>query len=163
MIQEARRLHPSMLAVAVGFLATFLMIVVATVVSVLGDDMPAPASIDDLPLPAGIAVIDRQFTCTPDACDGEAAVVESPGMSAEGVLAMIEGRLKASLWTERGCADGTLCLGRGDLRARLVPWTRLNGDANTAAMRTHLGEQGFAQERLVFVHLYRCGVATPCE
>lgn len=162
MIQEARRLHPAMLTVALAFLSTFLLIVAATIVSVLGDDMPDPASIDELPLPAGIAVLDRQFTCSPDACDGEAVVVESPGMSAQGVLAMIEGRLKASRWTEQPCSGDGVCLGSGDLRALLLPWSRLDGDAGTAAMRTHLGERGAAQDRLVFVHLYRCGVVTPC-
>lgn len=162
MIQEARRLPAAMVIVAGAFISFFVLIAVATVVTVLGSDRQGPPEVGDLPFPAGIAVVDRQLTCSPDICDGEASVVESPGMGASATLTMIEARLRNRSWEEKTCA-GSRCLGQGDLRVRLAVWSDLGPDSATAAMRSHLMEREVDQQGFVFIHLFRCGVLAPCE
>lgn len=162
MIEEARRLHPSLLAVTIAFFLGFLVIVGATVASVVTDEMPKAASIDSIALPAGVVVVDQHTTCSPDACDGEGVVVESLGLSAPTVLAIVEGRLVNGGWTSYDCGTLASCLSRADLRVSIQLWSDADDTTATAAMRDHLDGMDIDQTALVYIRIWRCDILTAC-
>jgi hypothetical protein len=163
MIEEARTRHPAMVAVGAVLLLGFLVIAAATVLSVVADDTPEPATVAFLSLPAGIEVLDAHQICTAEACDGEGAVLLSEGRTAAVALALVESSLRATGWWEHRCGDDEPCLRRRDLGAEIVPWVAVNGDPATAAMKANLDGMQVDQEALVYVRVFRCNVLTPCE
>jgi hypothetical protein len=162
MIEEARRQHPAMVVVGVLFLVVFLSIAVATVISVIIDPMPDPATLSVLTLPPGIEVIDAHQTCNADACDGEGGVLQSDGLTAATALAAVENQLKDSGWWEHMCGDLGPCLRWHDLGAELVPWVAVHDEPGTAAMRANLEGMDVDQSSLVYVRVFRCGVVVLC-
>ncbi|WKZ82186.1 MAG: hypothetical protein QY307_08880 [Acidimicrobiia bacterium] len=164
MIQAARRLHPSMLAVAVVLALGFFAIAAATIVSVLQDEVPSPARIDDLAIPVGYRIMGSHQTCTADACDGEGAVFDLPGRSTAAALDLLAGSLLATGWHETGCSavEGR-CMESNDRRLLLIPWSVVSEEPATAAMRAGVESRSIDQSRLIYVRIVRCGITSPCS
>jgi hypothetical protein len=162
MIEEARTHHPAMVAVGVTFFLAFLAIAIATVLSVVADDTPEPATVAFLALPIEVEVLDAHQICNAEACDGEGAVLLSEGRTALTALALVETSLKATGWWEYRCGDDEPCLRRNDLAAEVVPWVAVDDHPGTAAMRSNLDGMQVDQEALVYVRVFRCNVLTPC-
>jgi len=163
MIEEARSSHPAMVVVGWVFLAVFLAIAAGTVVSVIADPMPEPATLSALTLPPGIEVVDAHETCNADACDGEGAVLRSDGLTAATALAVVETGLLEAGWSERSCGDLGPCLRWRDLGAEVVPWVAVHDEPATAAMRANLAGMELDQSSLVYVRVFRCDVVTSCQ
>ena len=126
MIEEARSNHPSLVVVGAAFVTLFLAIAIGTVVSVVADPIPDPATVSALALPPGIEVVDAHETCDSDACDGEGVVLRSDGLTAATALAAVETELRAAGWSERPCGAIRSCLRWHDLGAHVVPWVEVN-------------------------------------
>jgi hypothetical protein len=152
-----------MVAVGVVLVLAFVSIAVATVLSVVVDDTPEPATVASLSLPAEVEVLDAHQVCTAEACDGEGAVLLSEGRTAAVALALVESRLRETGWWEHRCGDDEPCLRRRDLGAEIVPWVAVHEDAATAAMKANLDGMQVDQEALVYVRVFRCNVLTQCE
>ncbi len=162
MIEEARHRHPAMVVVGFVLFAGFLAIAVATVVSVITDPMPDPATLSVLALPPGVEVIDAHQTCNSEACDGEGAVLQSDGLTAATALAAVKVQLEGTGWWEHQCPDLGPCLRWHDLGAELVPWVAVNEEPSTAAMRANLDGMEVDQSSLVYLRVFRCGVVMSC-
>ncbi|MBI5158362.1 MAG: hypothetical protein HZA58_10205 [Acidimicrobiia bacterium] len=162
MIEQARTSHPSLVVVGVVFLAVFLAIAAGTVVSVVADPLPDPATLSVLALPPDIEVVDAHETCTADACDGEGAVLRSDGLTAAKALAAVEASLIEAGWSERECGGDRACLRWHDLGVEVAPWTAVHDRPSTAAMRSNLNGMALDQSSLVYVRVFRCGVVTAC-
>lgn len=163
MIEEARTRHPAMVAVGVTLLLGFMTIATATVLSVIADDTPEPATVAFLALPAEVEVLDAHQICTAEVCDGEGAVLLSEGRTAAVAMALVETRLIETGWWEHRCGDADPCLRRHDLGAEVIPWVAVHDDPATAAMRANVDGMPVDQEALVYVRVFRCNVLTACE
>lgn len=153
-----------MLAVAVVLTLGFIAIAAATVFSVLRDEVPSPARIDELALPVGYRVMGSHQTCTADACDGEGAVFDLPGRSIDGALDLLGGSLAATGWHDTECSAAVgRCMESNDLRLLLAPWSAVSGEPATAAMRAGLESRSVDQSRLIYVRVSRCGIISPCS
>lgn len=162
MIEEARRSQPAMVIVGVVFLIVFVAIAAATVVSVVSDPIPEPATVAALALPSSVEVVDAHQTCNTEACDGEGAVLRSEGMTAAAALVLVEGRLRAAGWWDHRCGDAGRCLRWHDLGAEVVPWAAVDDEPATAAMRANLDGMEVDQSTLVYLRVFRCDVVTAC-
>lgn len=162
MIEEARHRHPAMIVVGLVFLGGFLTIAAATVVSVLADPAPDPATLAVLALPDDIDVVDAHQTCSAVACDGEGAVIRSDGLAAADALTLVEEGLRDLGWRDQKCAGVGACLRWADLGAELVPWVLVDDEPGTAAMRANLDGMGVDQGSLVYLRVFRCGILTTC-
>ncbi len=162
MIHEARRHQPAMVVVGALLVLGFLAIAAATVLSVVGDDTPEPATMAVLPLSSDIEVIDAHQTCNAEACDGEGAVLLSAGRTASDSVALVESALRAAGWWEHRCGDDETCLRRNDLGVEIVPWVAVLDQPSTAAMAANLAGMAVEAEALVYVRVFRCNVLTAC-
>jgi hypothetical protein len=162
MIEDARSRHPSLVVIGAVFLTVFLAIAVGTVVSVVANPLPDPATLSALALPPDIEVVDAHETCNADACYGEGAVLRSDGLTAATALAAVETELLAAGWSERECGGDRSCLRWHDLGAEVVPWAMVHNEPGTAAMRANLNGMDLDQSSLVYVHVFRCDVVTSC-
>lgn len=161
MIEEARRLPASMLAIGVTMLVGFVVIAVAAVLSVGGSQSESP-ELSDLALPVGVEVVDTHATCDPSVCDGVGLVVDRDGVEVPEMAQMIADHLRTEGWTENlSCDYGAVCLKHGDLRVEIRPWLDLD-EMVAPTMRASLEENGVDQSRLVYVGYYRCGVLRVC-
>lgn len=151
-----------MVVVGVAFVIVFVAIAAATVVSVVRDPIPDPATVAALGLPSDVEVVDAHQTCSAEACDGEGAVLRSEGLTAVTTLATIETRLRAAGWWDHECGDIGWCLRWHDLGAEVGPWTAVADDPATAAMRANLDGMSVDQSTLVYLRVFRCNVVTPC-
>jgi len=163
MIEEARTRHPAMVAVGAVFLFGFMAIAIATVLSVVSDDTPEPATVAFLALPTEVEVLDAHLICTAEACDGEGAVLLSEGRTAALALALVQTGLREAGWWDHRCGESEPCLRRNDLGAEVLPWVAVHDDPATAAMRANLNRMQVDQESLVYVRVFRCNVLTPCQ
>lgn len=161
-MDDVRQRHPAMVVVGLVFLAGFLAIAVATVVSVVANPMPEPARLSSLALPADLEVIDAHETCSPDACDGEGAVLRADGLTATTALAAIESSLRNAGWASRHCGELGPCMRWHDLGAELVPWVTVFDQPATAAMRSNIDGMDVDQAGLVYLRVFRCGVVESC-
>jgi hypothetical protein len=161
MISEARRLHPPIVVVGTVFVALFLVILGGTVVSVVSREDPQPATMLEVPLPAGSEIVDTHALCSPDACDGEGAVLAMGDMSDEAAFAIVQGRLR-NQWNEFVCDDDRACFASGDLQASVRLWRDVD-DAAAAPMRAHLDAIGAEQHNLLYLRVRRCGILVPCS
>jgi hypothetical protein len=162
MIEEARSRHPSLVVVGAVFLAVFLAIAAGTVVSVVANPLPDPATLSALALPPGIEVVDAHETCNADACYGEGAVLRSDGLTAATALAAVETELLGAGWSEQQCGGDRSCLRRHDLGAEMVPWAVVHNEPSTAAMRANLNGMDLDLSSLVYVRVFRCGAVMSC-
>jgi hypothetical protein len=127
-----------MVAVGAVFLFGFMAIATATVLSVVADDTPEPATVAFLALPTEVEVLDAHLICTAEACDGDGAVLLSEGRTAAVALALVQTRLREAGWWDHRCGDSEPCLRRNDLGAEVLPWVAVHDDPATAAMRANL-------------------------
>ncbi|MEK7251903.1 MAG: hypothetical protein AAB198_01430 [Actinomycetota bacterium] len=162
MIEEARHSHPAMVIVGVVFVILFVAIAAATVVSVIADPIPDPATVAALGLPSDVEVVDAHQTCNAEACDGEGAVLRSEGMTAVGALATIETQLRDAGWLDNRCGEASWCLRWHDLGAEMGPWAAVADSPATAAMRANLDGMEVDQSTLVYLRVFRCNVVTSC-
>lgn len=161
MIEEARRLPPSMLALGLALLVGFVVIAVAAVASVGGSKSDSPV-LEDLALPADVVLVDSHATCDASACDGFGLVVDRDGLDVIEMAGVIADRLRMDDWVDRPVCQGSVaCLKRDDLRVDIRPWLELD-ESVAPAMRASLTESGIDQSRLVYLSYYRCGVLRSC-
>jgi hypothetical protein len=163
MIEEATRRLPTMVVVGVMLFLGFLSIALATILSVASDDTPEPATVAVLELSTDLEVVDAHQTCSAVACDGEGAVLLSEGHSAMIAVAMVAEDLRRGGWWQHFCGDDEPCLRRNDLGVEVLPWVAVHDERATAAMRANLESMKVDQESLVYVHVFRCDVVTPCR
>jgi hypothetical protein len=158
---EARRLPPSMAAVATGFVTLFIVLVIATIVAVAAEDMPAAPELTDLPLAEAVEVVDSMSICTHQACDGVGVALI--GSAGEGVAGRLASTWRAAGWDSLPCRDtGAMCFSDGDLRISMNVWADIDPLTVPKFVET-IADRGIDEDRLVYVHYYRCGVILPCE
>ena len=67
MIEEARRLPPSMLAVGIAFVSLFIVLALGLIAAVMADDTPQVPALEGLPVIDESEVVDSISTCTDSA------------------------------------------------------------------------------------------------
>lgn len=156
-----RRLPPSMVAIGVGFVGLFILLVLATIVAVMNDDTPEPPTLAAFPLPEGVEIVDSMATCTDSACDGVGVVII--GSAGEGVAGRVAQYWRDMGWGSLPCTDeGTMCFSDEDLRISLSVWADVD-PLQVPKLWESVTNKGLDPGRLVYVHFYRCGSIFPCE
>ena len=126
MIEEARRLPPSMLAVGIAFISLFVVLALGTIVAVMADDTPQVPALEGLPVIDESEIVDSISTCTDAACDGFGVLLMGRDLEAP----VLTGRL-TRLWRSKGwrsvpCVDeGGVCFADKDLRIRFLQTERM--------------------------------------
>lgn len=162
MIEEARRLPPSMVTVSIAFASLFTVLALGTIVAVMADDTPPAPELEELPILAESEVVDSIATCTDAACDGFGVLLMDRDLDAP----MLTGRL-IRLWRSEGwetvsCQDsGTLCLAEDDYRISVLPWDQVD-PVLAPTLVEGVADRGLDRSRLLYVHYYRCGSIYPC-
>ncbi len=163
MIEEARRLPPSMLAVGIAFISLFVVLVLGTIVAVLADDTPQVPALEGLPVIDESEIVDSISTCTDAACDGFGVLLMGRDLEAP----VLTGRL-TSLWRSKGwrpvpCVDeGGVCFADNDLRISVRDWDDID-PVLAPTLVEGVADRGLDAARLLYVHYYRCGVIYACE
>ncbi len=163
MIEEARRLPPSMLAVGIAFVSLFVVLVLGTIVAVLADDTPQVPALEGLPVIDESEIVDSISTCTDAACDGFGVLLMGRDLEAP----VLTGRL-TRLWRSKGwrsvpCVDeGGVCFADKDLRISVRDWDDID-PVLAPTLVEGVADRGLDAARLLYVHYYRCGVIYACE
>lgn len=163
MIEEARRLPPSMLAVGLAFISLFVVLALGTIVAVMADDTPQVPALEGLPVIDQSEVVDSISTCTDAACDGYGVLLMGRGLEAP----VLTSRL-ASLWRSKGwrsvpCLDeGGMCFADEDLRISVRGWDDID-PVFAPTLVEGVADRALDAARLLYIHYYRCGVIYPCE
>jgi hypothetical protein len=163
MIEEARRLPPSMLAVGIAFVSLFVVLVLGTIVAVLADDTPQVPALEGLPVIDESEIVDSISTCTDAACDGFGVLLMGRDLEAP----VLTGRL-TRLWRSKGwrsvpCVDeGGVCFADKDLRISVRDWDDID-PVLAPTLVEGVADRDLDAARLLYVHYYRCGVIYACE
>lgn len=156
-----RSLPPSMTAVGVALVGLFIALVAATILAVISDDTPEPPALAELPLPAGVEIVDSMPTCTDSACDGQGVVLV--GSAGEGVAGRVASHWRQEGWLSLPCVDdGTMCFSDDDLRISMSVWADVD-PLRVPKLWEAVADSGIDPGRLIYVHYYRCGSIYPCE
>jgi hypothetical protein len=153
-----------MLVVTGLLVAGFIVLGVATVLSVTRSNGPQPPTLADLPIPTGVQLIDSHHLCEADACDGAGGVFAWDPIRVDAAVSMFAEYFLGNGWIgdPGSCAEGVRCLRRGDLRATVRPWLEVDETVGTA-MRASIRERGVVEDDLVYVSVIRCGILESCE
>ena len=163
MIEEARRLPPSMLAVGIAFISLFVVLALGTIVAVMADDTPQVPALEGLPVIDESEIVDSISTCTDAACDGFGVLLMGRDLEAP----VLTGRL-TRLWRSKGwrsvpCVDeGGVCFADKDLRISVRDWDDID-PLLAPTLVEGVADRGLDAARLLYVHYYRCGVIYACE
>lgn len=150
-----------MVAIGLALGGLLAVLVLFTIVAVITADLPEPAVLADLPLPDGVEIVDSMPTCSESACDGEGVVLIGSG--GEGVAGRLAGAWRDGGWDSRPCVDeGTLCFASADLRISMSVWADVD-PLRIPKLWEAVTNADVDPDRLVFVHVYRCGSIIPCE
>lgn len=159
--KKQRSLPPSMVTIAVALFGLFLTLVVGTIVTVIATDGPEPPTLEGLPLPAGVEIVDSMPTCTDSACDGQGVVLI--GSAGEGVAGRVARAWRDAGWASLPCRDeGTMCFADEDLRISMSVWADVD-PLRIPKLWDAVADSGIDAGRLVYVHYFRCGPIVPCE
>lgn len=150
-----------MTVIAVVFASLFVLLSAGTIVTVVNDDTPDPPVLSDLPLPAGVEIVDSMVTCTETACDGEGAVLI--GSSGEGVAGRVAQHWRDVGWRSLPCVDaGGMCFADADLRISMSVWSDVD-PLDVPSLWESVADRELDGARLVYVRFYHCGPIYPCE
>lgn len=163
MIEEARRLPPSMVAVGIAFLSLFVILASGTILAVVADDTVEPPAIDDLSLTSQADIVDSIPTCTDSACDGHGVLLMAKQMDAPTLTAELTGHWRGRGWEPARCLDdGDLCFSEGELRISVRDWDQVD-PLLAPTFVEEVEDQELDSRRLLYVHYYRCGIIHACE
>ncbi|MEE9206658.1 MAG: hypothetical protein V3U50_06725 [Acidimicrobiia bacterium] len=163
MIEEARRLPPSMLAVGIAFISLFVVLALGTIVAVMADDTPQVPDLEGLPIIEESEVVDSISTCTEAACDGYGVLLMGIDLAAPALTGRLVRLWRSQGWRSVPCLDeGGICFAEKDLRISVRDW----GDVDPVLAPTlveGVADRDLDAARLLYVHYYRCGAIYPCE
>jgi hypothetical protein len=163
MIEEARRLPPSMVAVGFAFVSLLVVLALGTIVAVLADDTPQGPDLESLPIIDGSVVIDSIATCTDSACDGYGVLLMSIDIDAPVLTQRLGAHWRSTGWSPVPCLDdGSVCFADDDLRLSVMNWDRVDPFLAPTLLEGVV-DRGLDATRLLYVHYYRCGVILPCQ
>lgn len=163
MIEEARHLPPSMVAIAIAFISLFTVLSLGTIVAVMADDTPAAPLLEDLPLVEASRVIDTIQTCTEQACDGYGVLLQATDLDASTLTNQLADHWRDKGWRSMTCSDeGDRCFANEDLRISVRNWDKVD-PLLAPTLVEGVGERGLDPARLLYVHYFRCGAIYACE
>lgn len=163
MIAEARRLHPSMLAVGLAFLTLLVGLVISTIVAVIADDTPEAPALEQLPIVDGVEVVDSIATCNESACDGHGVLVMDGEREAQALRNSLVRHWRSNGWEPVPCRDEEgICFSDGDLRITLRDWAQVD-PVMAPTLVEGVADRGLPADRLLYIRYYRCGVIYSCE
>jgi hypothetical protein len=163
MIDEARKLPPSMVAVTIAFISLFIVLASGTILAVVADDTVEGPPLEEFPFNSGAEIVDTMATCTDAACDGHGILL----MGRETDAAELTEDL-SQLWRRRGwvpvrCLDrGEVCFGEGELRISLRNWDQVDPMLAPTFVEG-VADRSLDPGRLLYAHFYRCGLIHACN
>jgi hypothetical protein len=163
MIDEARRLPPSMVAVAIAFVSLFVVLASGTIVAVVADDTVEVPGLEELPLDGEAEIVDSIPTCTDTACDGYGILLQGSALDAGELTEVLSAEWGRLGWSRIACADeGELCFAEDDVHISLRHWDQVD-PVLAPTFVEGVADRGLDPSRLLYVHLYRCGIIHPCK
>jgi len=163
MIDEARRLPPSMVAVAIAFVSLFFVLASGTILAVMADDTVDGPELDELPLNGDAEVIDDMPTCTDAACDGHGVLLKGSELNAPMLTQRLSTHWRDRGWTRAACVDdGERCFAKGDVRISLRDWEMVD-PLLAPTFVEEVADRKLDPGMLLYVHFYRCGIIHGCE
>jgi len=163
MIEEARRLPPSMVAVGVAFISLFAVLALGTIVAVMADDGPQAPELEGLPIVEESEVVDSIPACTESACDGYRVLLMGRHLDAESLTRRLVSYWLARGWRSIACDDDSrICFADDDLRISLRDWDQVD-PLIAPTFVEGVADRGLDEQRLLVVHYFRCGANYPCE
>ena len=163
MIEEARRLPPSMMAVGLAFVSLFLVLSLGTIVAVMADDTPPAPELESFPIIEDSEVIDSISTCTDEACDGYGVLLMGRESNAGRLTEGLVNFWRSEGWQSVPCLDDSrICFARDDLRLSVRDWDEVD-PVMAPTLVEGVIDSGLDQARLLYVHYYRCGSIQPCR
>jgi hypothetical protein len=163
MIDEARRLPPSMVVVAIIFVSLFFVLATGTILAVVADDSIEGPSLEDLPLNGGAEVVDAMATCTDSACDGHGVLLMGTEYGADALAARLGEHWQRRGWEPSSCVDdGDFCFADDDLRISVRTWDRVDPTFAPTFVEG-VADRQLDPRRLLYIHYFRCGIIHACE
>ena len=163
MIEEARRLPPSMVAVGVAFVSLFGVLALGTIVAVIADDTPQAPELEGLPMIEESELIDSISTCTDSACDGYGVLLVGRGLDAADLTLRLVDEWRSQGWRFVPCIDdGRSCFADDDLRISVRDWVLVD-PLIAPTLVERVADSGLDATRFLYVHYYRCGVISACD
>ncbi len=163
MIEEARRLPPSMVTVGIAFVSLFIVLALGTIVAVMADDTPPTPELEGFPIIEGSEMVDSISTCTDTACDGYGILLMGRDLDAPKLTESLVSFWRSSGWRSVGCVDeSSICFADDDLRISVRDWEQVD-PLLAPTLVEGVADRELDAARLLYVHYYRCGVIFPCE
>jgi hypothetical protein len=163
MIEEARRLPPSMVTVGIAFISLFVVLALGTIVAVMADDTQPGPALAEFPIIDESEVVDSVATCTDSACDGHGVLLMGRELEAPMLRGRLVGYWKAQGWDTAECFDaGQICLAKEDLRLSIMDWSQVD-PMLAPTLVEEVADRELDGRRLLYVHYYRCGAIYPCQ
>ena len=152
-----------MLVVTGLLVVGFITLGAATVISVTRANGPGPPTLADVPIPAGVELVDSHALCQAEACDGAGGVFGWSEVRVEVAVPRLAEHFFGNGWIgdPAGCPEGVRCFQQGGLRSTIRPWLEVDETVGTA-MRASIRERGVVEDDLVYVSVVRCGILTDC-
>ena len=163
MIEEARRLPPSMVTVGIAFVSLFAVLALGTIVAVMADDTQPGPALEEFPIINESQMIDSIVTCTDAACDGHGVLLMGRELDAPMLRGRLVGYWRAQGWDTLECLDnGQICLAKDDLRLSILDWSEVDPTLAPTLVEG-VSDRELDGNRLLYVHYYRCGAIYACQ
>ena len=163
MIEEAKRLPPSMVTVGIVFVSMFFVLSLGTIVAVMADDTPPTPDLAGLPTIPGSEVVASISTCTDSACDGHGVLLMRSGFDTHSLTESLSNLWRSRGWHSVDCiGKGDHCLADDDLRISVRNWDQVN-PALAPTLVGEVADRELDGSQLLYVHYYRCGTIYPCQ